>query len=126
MFIIIHLINIQSFLKNNYHEKDFILVFAAGTFITAAARQGQKMNHSFDEHNREKNQYSNNYAAAGTARDKASAAYGKYPYSFKERAAELRRINWQFDQKAALISRDRHLQSGEKARQPLVKNRQVF
>ena len=95
----------------------FTLVLAAGTFFTASAQQGKKMNHSFDEQNREKNQYNSNHAHEGIAGGKGSAAYGNYPYPFKERAAELRHINREFDQKAAFVSSNRQLRYGEKARQ---------
>lgn len=98
-------------------KKIFILVFATGTFIAAAAQHGGKINNTFDVQQREKNHYSNDYAPAGIAGGKETAAYGNYPYSFKQRAAELNRINREFDQKAAFTSSNRHLRYGEKARQ---------
>jgi len=87
-----------------------IMLVAAGT-ISFASAQSHKSTAYND--NKKMNDY-NQYANFGKTNN---VAYNDAYFSQKEKAANLERINREFDQKIFFVKSDRHLRNWQKAKQ---------
>lgn len=99
-------------------KKIFALLLSLGTLSSVFAQQGRQND----------NRYEPRDAKYGNTNNRSvydnNAHAVNYSYSIKERDAEIKRINWEFDDQIKSVRKDRRLRPDEKNRQIAMLERQ--
>ncbi|MCW3094288.1 MAG: hypothetical protein JWP81_5357 [Ferruginibacter sp.] len=96
-------------------KKIFTLVMAAGAISFASAQPGGSKGH-FDNGNNDNKQMSAEYAHQPAIKNK-TAGFENPSFSFREKEAQIQRINRDFDRQIAAVKKSRYLRGREKSQQ---------
>jgi hypothetical protein len=101
-------------------KKIFTILVAAASVTIASAQSKGSWGHDEKSSSRDVILGQSN----STVYKNNTASYGSSSFSIKERDAQVKRINREFDQKINAVQRDRHLRFYEKSRQIKMLERQ--